>query len=169
MELDESERIRGDSAMADKTQTDPRKSGQNLTYLLQPSQGEASIPQVSAPASTGCLLPYSDAQEYELREEFSFGPHKDLVRLLVQGARTQTSLVVDIKHHRCVVGAHHHMAISQVWCAMWDGDPSTDRGQGGHIWPLPNRWETRPSLALSCDKELPAPGPNTKTRFPPHV
>ncbi len=28
--------------------------------------GEASTPRASAPASTGCLLPHSDAQEYEL-------------------------------------------------------------------------------------------------------
>ncbi len=61
MELDESERIRGDSAMSDKTQTDPRKSGQKLDIFASPPRGEASIPQASAPASTGCLLPYSDA------------------------------------------------------------------------------------------------------------
>ncbi len=50
------------------------------------------------------------------------------------------------------------------WCATWDGNRSTDRGQGGHSWPLPNRWEMRPSLLLHGDKELPAPGPKTRTK-----
>ncbi|XP_016113511.1 myosin heavy chain, fast skeletal muscle-like [Sinocyclocheilus grahami] len=34
-------------------------------------------------------------EEVKVTEEFFLGPHKDLVRQLVQGARTQTSLVVD--------------------------------------------------------------------------
>ncbi len=37
-------------------------------------------------------------------EEFALGPHKDLVRQPVQVTRPQTSLVVDIRDHRCVVG-----------------------------------------------------------------
>ena len=48
-------------------------------------------------------------------EEFILGPQKDLVCQLVQGAQTQTSLLVDIRDHRCVVGAHQHMMTSQVW------------------------------------------------------
>ncbi len=51
------------------------------------------------------------------------------------------------------------------WCATWDGDHSTDRGQGSHSLPLPNRWGICPSLALSSDKELPAPGPETRTKL----
>ncbi len=54
------------------------------------------------------------------------------------------SLVVDIRDSRFIVGAHQHMVTSQVWDletrpaspnnwnAKWDGDHSTDRGQGCH-------------------------------------
>ncbi len=50
------------------------------------------------------------------------------------------------------------------WCATWDGDHSTDRGQDGHSWPLPNRSGMHPSLVLRGDKELPEPGPETRTK-----
>ncbi len=50
------------------------------------------------------------------------------------------------------------------WCATWDGDHSTDRGQGGHSWPLHKRWEMHPSLTLCGDKELPATGPETRNK-----
>ncbi len=50
------------------------------------------------------------------------------------------------------------------WCATRDGDRSTDRGQGGHPWPLLNRWGMRPSLALPGNKELPALVPMTRTK-----
>ncbi len=49
-------------------------------------------------------------------------------------------------------------------CAIWDGDHSTDRGLSGHSWLLPNRWETRPSLTITGDTELPAPGPDLRTK-----
>ncbi len=50
------------------------------------------------------------------------------------------------------------------WCATWDGGHSTGRRKSGHSWPLPNRWEMHPLLALRGDKELPAPGPETRTK-----
>ncbi len=52
------------------------------------------------------------------------------------------------------------------WCATWDGDHSTDRGQGGHSWPPSNRSGMHPSLALRGGKELPRPGPETRTKVP---
>ncbi len=42
-------------------------------------------------------------------------PDKDMAHQPVQGAQAQTSLAVDIRDHRCVVGAHQNMVISQVW------------------------------------------------------
>ncbi len=53
---------------------------------------------------------------HEEWEEFALGPHKDLVCQLVQGPQTQTSLVVDIRDYRCVVGAHQHMTIYSKHC-----------------------------------------------------
>ncbi len=46
--------------MSDELQTDPPKPGPKLSTSASPPQGEASIPLPSTPASTGCLLPYSD-------------------------------------------------------------------------------------------------------------
>ncbi len=46
--------------MSDKLQTDPPKPGPKLSTSASPHQGEAAIPPPSTPASTGCLLPYSD-------------------------------------------------------------------------------------------------------------
>ncbi len=103
--------------------------------------------------------------------ESPLGPHKDLVRQPVQVARAQTSLVVDISDHWCVVGAHQHMVIlsglggnTSVHAARPAslGDWYDVRwrplhsGQGGHSWPLPNRWGTHLSLASCGDKELPS-------------
>ncbi len=52
--------------MSDESPTDPPVLGQKLSKSASPPQGEASIPRASAPASTGCLLLYWDAQEYRL-------------------------------------------------------------------------------------------------------
>ncbi len=52
--------------MSDDSQTDPPEPGQKLSISASLPRGEASIPRALAPASKGCLLPYSDAQEYEL-------------------------------------------------------------------------------------------------------
>ncbi len=58
VDLDESERTRGDSAMSLESQTGPPEPGQKLSISASPTWDEASIPQASAPAWTGCLLPY---------------------------------------------------------------------------------------------------------------
>ncbi len=82
-----------------------------------PPRGEASIPWASAPASTGCLLPYLDTREYErfsARGVFLGTTQGSSAPACTRGADADP-LVVDIKDHRCVVGAHQHMAISQVW------------------------------------------------------
>ncbi len=50
------------------------------------------------------------------------------------------------------------------WCAMSDDSLSTDHMQGGHSWPLPNRWGMHPLLTLHGDKELPETGPDTRTK-----
>ncbi len=42
--------------MSDESQTDPPVPGQKLSKSASPPRGEASIPQASAPTSTGCLL-----------------------------------------------------------------------------------------------------------------
>ncbi len=66
---------------------------------------------------TRCLLPYSDTREYErfsARGVFLGTTQGSSAPACTRGADADP-LVVDIKDHRCVVGAHQHMAISQVW------------------------------------------------------
>ena len=64
VEPDESERTKGDSAISSESQTDP--PDKIFSISASPPRGETFIPRASAPASTGGLLPYSDAQKCEL-------------------------------------------------------------------------------------------------------
>ena len=87
-----------------------RKEVQKLSISASPPQGEASILQ-SRQYVCSNIQPPRKIYCSEL-EEFILGPQKDLVCQLVQGAQTQTSLLVDIRDHRFVFGAHQHMAMS---------------------------------------------------------
>ncbi len=154
-----------------------------LSISASPTRGEASISRASAPASTGCLLPYWDAQEYELlsaREACPETTQGSGAPACIRGANVDLPGGLCKRPPLCcrcspthgdLLGLEESVWVLETrpaspgsWCATWDGDHSTDRGQGGHSWPLPNRWGTRLSLALRGDKELPAPGPETRTK-----
>ncbi len=121
------------------------------------------FPGHRAPASTGYLLPYWDAQECELLSARGVCPgttqgsgmpactggvNADLLGgwckrplLCCQCAPTHGDLLglggsVSVLYTRPTSPTN--------WCATWDGYHSTDRGQGGHPWLLPNWWGTCP-------------------------
>ncbi len=188
VELDESERTRGDSAMSDVSQTNLPEPGQKLSISSSPPRGEASIPRASAPASTGCLLPYWDAQEYELLSSRVTCPGTTQgsgVPACIRGANADLPDGWYKRPPLCCRCAPTHgdllgleesvwvlekrPASPDSWCATWDGGHSTDRGQGGPSRSLPNQSGMRPLLALRGDNKLPAPGLRQEQRFSPHV
>ncbi len=170
VELDESEITRGDIALSLRHLCLAKLSQDVLNHL----RVKHPFPGASAPASTGCLLPNWDAQECELPSARGICPGT------TQGSGTPActgGVNADLLGgwckrpplcYRCapthgdLLGLGGSVSVLETrptspanWCAMWDGDHSTDRGQDGHPWRL--------TLALRDVLKLPEPGPKTRT------
>ncbi len=169
--------------MSPESQRCPLEPGQKLSISASPPRGEASIPRALAPASTGRLLPYWDAQEYALLSAKGVYPGTTQGSGAPACTRGVNTDLPDgwykrppmccrcTPTHGDLLGLGERVSELETrpaspanWFATSDGGRSTNHGQGDHSWPLPNRWGTHPSLTLHGGKELPAPGPETRTK-----
>ncbi len=148
---------------------------------------EASIPQAKAPVSTGCLLPHWDAQVCKLLwvRGVCPGPTQgsgaptctgDATSDLPGGWYKRPPLCCRCElTHGDLLGLGESISEPETrpasracWWAKRD-DLSTDRGQGGHSWPLPNRWGMRPSLAYAATRSSQHRALRQEPRLSPHV
>ncbi len=182
VELDESERTRGDIVWSLEMQTSLPGLSQIFSKSAPPPRCGASIPQASAPVSTGCLLPDWGTQGWKLpsRRAVSLWSTRGSAAPACTGGVSEDPLggwcKRPLTYCLCILandglsGLGESVSMLEIlaaspgnWCATWDGDLPTDPGRSGHSWPPPSPWGRHPSLALRDVKEPPTPGLVTGT------